>query len=101
MVQVPGIYFATEATGRVAKVQGTGLGVWEVIRIYRAFNADLQAIAEAYPHLTQERLQAALRYAQLYPDEIEAEIRENAELSDPEVLRRRHPEWADRIIVLE
>lgn len=67
MAQVPGIYFGTEATGRVAKVQGTGLGVWEVIRIYRAFNGDLQAIAEAYPYLTRQRLQAALCYAQLYP----------------------------------
>lgn len=28
----PGIYFADEPTGREAKVGGTGLGVWEVIR---------------------------------------------------------------------
>lgn len=101
MMEVPGIYFATEATGRVAKVQGTGLGVWEVIRIYRSFEGNVEAIVGAYPHLTLDRIQAALRYANLYPEEIESRIRENEELSDPTVLRSRYPELADRIIVPE
>jgi len=30
----PGIYFADEPNGREAKLAGTGLGVWEVIRDY-------------------------------------------------------------------
>jgi hypothetical protein len=34
MQACPGIYFADEPAGRVAKMAGTGLGVWEVIRIY-------------------------------------------------------------------
>ena len=32
MRDCPGIYFATEPSGRTAKVSGTGLGVWEVLR---------------------------------------------------------------------
>jgi uncharacterized protein (DUF433 family) len=28
----PGIYFEDEPSGREAKLAGTGLGVWEVIR---------------------------------------------------------------------
>src|SRR5262245_284184 len=32
MRQCPGIYFADEPSGRTAKIGGTGLGVWEVVR---------------------------------------------------------------------
>jgi len=32
--ECPGIYFADEPGGRAAKIMGTGLGVWEVIRDY-------------------------------------------------------------------
>src|SRR3989442_11212992 len=32
MRQCPGIYFADEPSGRTAKIGGTGLGVWEVLR---------------------------------------------------------------------
>src|SRR3989338_9941782 len=31
MRECPGIYFATEPSGRTAKVGGTGLGGWEVL----------------------------------------------------------------------
>src|SRR5881628_737488 len=34
--ECPGIYFAEEPAGRTAKIMGTGLGVWEVIRDYVA-----------------------------------------------------------------
>ncbi len=32
MRECPGIYFATEPSGRTAKVAGSGLAVWEVLR---------------------------------------------------------------------
>src|SRR5689334_22703259 len=32
MRQCPGIYFADEPSGRTAKIGGTGLAVWEVLR---------------------------------------------------------------------
>src|SRR5262247_4163130 len=32
MRQCPGIYFADEPSGRTAKIGGSGLGVWEVVR---------------------------------------------------------------------
>ena len=36
----PGIYFADEPAGRVAKISGTGLAVWEVIRDYKSVKRD-------------------------------------------------------------
>ena len=47
----PGIYFADEPAGRVAKVAGMGLGVWEIIRDYHSsgvVNA-LMKVAARYP----------------------------------------------------
>src|SRR5438105_7712112 len=32
MRECPGIYFAMEPSGRTAKISGTGLAVWEVLR---------------------------------------------------------------------
>jgi hypothetical protein len=43
MREVPGVYFANEPAGREAKVAGTGLGVWEVIRDYLAAGKKLDA----------------------------------------------------------
>jgi len=34
--RVPGISFMDEPTGRCANVEGTGLGVWEIIEIISA-----------------------------------------------------------------
>jgi hypothetical protein len=34
MRECPGTYFASEPAGRTAKIAGTGLAVWEVLRDY-------------------------------------------------------------------
>lgn len=34
MEQVPGISFSSEVGGRKAQLQGTGLAVWGVVRLY-------------------------------------------------------------------
>ena len=75
----PGIYFAEEPAGRVAKVAGTGLAVWEVIRDYLAEQRDETRLREALPYLTPAQIKAALLYYQAWPDEIDACIADNAE----------------------
>src|SRR6266536_4115761 len=57
MRQCPGIYFADEPSGRTAKIGGTGLGVWEVVR---DFSRDQNAgrIRKAFPQLSQAQVTA-------------------------------------------
>ena len=55
MRQCPGIYFADEASGRTAKIGGTGLGVWEVVRDFSR-DQDAGAIRKAFPQLSQAQV---------------------------------------------
>ncbi len=86
----PGIYFADEPAGREAKVAGTGLGVWEVIRDYLAEEGNAEKVKEALPQVGDAELKAALLYYKKYPEEIDAEIAENAALT-PEAVEARFP----------
>ena len=81
MRQCPGIYFADEPAGREAKVAGTGLAVWEVIRDYLAEGQSERALQAALPHLTAAQVKAALLYYRSWRDEIDALIRDNAEVA--------------------
>ena len=86
----PGIYFADEPAGRVAKVAGTGLGVWEIIQEYRVLGENEQELMETLPQITPANLKAALMYYKRYREEIDAEIAENAALT-PEAIEARYP----------
>lgn len=90
MRECPGIYFADEPAGREAKVAGTGLGVWEVIRDYLAAGKDEQAVRKALPRLSNAQVKACLLYYAKYRQEIEAAIDENAALSR-EAVQARSP----------
>ena len=81
MRECPGIYFADEAGGREAKVAGSGLGVWEVLRDYLAAGRDERALRKSLPQLSPAQIKACLLYYRRYPQEIDAEIRENAALT--------------------
>ncbi len=81
MRECPGIYFADEPGGREAKVAGTGLGVWEVLRDYLAAGRDERALRKSLPQLSAAQVKACLLYYRRYPQEIDAEIRENAALT--------------------
>jgi uncharacterized protein (DUF433 family) len=74
----PGIYFADEPAGRDAKVAGTALGVWEVIRDYLAEGRDLERLPRSLPQLNRAQVEAALRYYAAWPDEIDELIADNA-----------------------
>ena len=73
----PGIYFADEPAGREAKIAGTGLGVWEVVRDYLAAGREEAKTRKALPQLSPAQIRAALLYYQKYAAEIDAEIGEN------------------------
>jgi uncharacterized protein (DUF433 family) len=79
MRQCPGIYFADEPAGREAKVAGTGLSVWEVIRDYLVEGRDETKLREALPHLTPAQIKGALLYYRGWPKEIDELIADNAE----------------------
>lgn len=81
MRECPGIYFANEPAGREAKVAGTGLGVWEVIRDYQASGKNTRALKKSLPQLSEAQLKACLLYYSKYPHEIDPEIEENAALT--------------------
>ncbi len=81
MRSCPGVYFADEPGGREAKVAGTGLGVWEVIRDYLNSKRDEKVIRRAFPQLSEAQVKACLLYYSRYPREIDAEIEENTELA--------------------
>lgn len=81
MRECPGIYFADEPAGREAKVAGTGLGVWEVIRDYLAAGKDEEAVRKALPRLSGAQVKACLLYYGKYPQEVQAAIEENAAVS--------------------
>ena len=89
MRQCPGIYFADEPSGRTAKVGGTGLDVWEVLRDFGP-DEDLDLVRRTFPQLSQVQVTAALMYYGRYPDDVRAKIAANAALT-PEAVQRQYP----------
>jgi uncharacterized protein (DUF433 family) len=79
MRMCPGIYFADEPAGRDAKVAGTALGVWEVIRDDLAEGRDLDRLRRSLPQLNRAQVEAARRYYAAWPTEIDELIADNAD----------------------
>jgi uncharacterized protein (DUF433 family) len=89
MRQCPGIYFADEPSGRTAKIGGTGLAVWEVLRDFSK-DQNVDRLRKAFPQLSQAQITTALMYYARYRDEVQAQIDANAALT-PEAIERRYP----------
>ena len=83
------IDFRDSAAGRQAYLQASTLAVWEVILLVRSYSGDFAAVAK---HLQwpEAKIQAALNYAEAFPEEIEQALSENAE-ADFNTLRRMLP----------
>jgi uncharacterized protein (DUF433 family) len=88
--ECPGIYFADEPAGRTAKIMGTGLGVWEVMRDYLAAGEREDRLREVFPHLTPAQMSAARNYFLRYRAEVQQKVDENAALT-PEMVVARYP----------
>jgi len=81
MRECPGIYFADEPAGREAKIAGTGLGVWEVIRDYLASGKNGRLLKKSLPQLSEAQIRAGILYYTRYPQEIDEAIAENEVLA--------------------
>lgn len=77
MRRCPGIAFMEGTTGRRAIIAGTGIDVWEVVYVYEHASRDFEELRQAFSHLTDLQLRAALGYAILYPGEVRRRIAEN------------------------
>ncbi len=73
----PGIVFSGPAGEREARVEGTGLEVWEVISVYRDCKEDVKRTLKILTHLSARQVEGALRYYRSYPEEIDRLIAEN------------------------
>ena len=89
MRHCPGIYFADEARGRTAKIGGTGLAVWEVLRDFSR-DRDAGRVRETFPQLSQAQVTAALMYYTRYREEVQAKIDANAALT-PAAIEKQYP----------
>ena len=90
MLRVPGIIFADSVDGRVARVAGTGLEVFEIIISYNAVNREWSQLKQGYHWLSDDQLRAALKYYELYSDEIDAAVATNEKYT-PEYVYSRYP----------
>ena len=70
------IDFRDSGVGRQGHLQGSRVAVWMVVKIARSYAGDVQKTAD---HLRRSpsQVQAALNYAQAFPEEIEAAIKDN------------------------
>ena len=83
------IDFRDSAAGRQAYIQGSTLAVWEVLLLFRSYKEDIGAVAK---HLQwpEAKIQAAVNYAEAFPEEIEDALSENA-ATDFNVVKRMLP----------
>jgi len=84
------IDFRDSAAGRQACIQGSTLAVWEVMLLVRSHAGDAAAAAR---HLQWPlaRVQAAVHYAEAFPNEIDQSIADN-DATDFAALKRMLPQ---------
>lgn len=71
MRRIPGIVFADSPLGRVARIAGTGIEVFEIAKTYQDVGRDWERLQSTYHWLSPQQLRAALAYISAYPEEIE------------------------------
>ncbi len=71
----PGIAFRDSP--RRAWVIGSGLDVWELVELERAYEGDEQALREAHPLVTDRHLRLARAYTERFPDEVQRFLEES------------------------
>lgn len=85
--------FRDSPAGRQACIQGSTLAIWEVALLARSYKGDAVAVAR---HLEwpASKVQAALHYAEAFPDEIQEALAENDSI-DFKALKRMLPQAVD------
>jgi hypothetical protein len=79
MRRIPGIVFGDSPGGLGARLAGTGLAVYELVRALCEPDNGPARLRAASHRLTQPQLRSALAYAEAYPDEIERRLRDDEE----------------------
>lgn len=74
--EAPGIVFADGVAGRVPRMAGTGIEVFEVIKVYQAVGQDFQALQECFDWLNERQLRAALCYYEKFRSEVDERLAE-------------------------
>lgn len=90
MRRCPGVVFTDGPSGRRARIEGTGIEVWEVIASYLAMGKDEKRLKKAYSWLSDRQLMAALGYYRAYAREIDDLVEANSSL-DEKTVRERIP----------
>ena len=72
--RVPGV------VGGDPKIRGTRVPVWIIVR-YWQMHGTLAGITDAYPHVSREAAEEALRFYEVNRDEIDRAIAENEALA--------------------
>jgi len=90
------IDFRDSPAGRQACVQGSSLGVWEVVMVARTYQNDAAAVARHF-RWPETKVQAALNYAKAFPDEIESALAEN-DTMDFQKLSRMLPQAKEFVV---
>ena len=83
------IEFRNSPVGRQAYIKGSTLAVWEVISVAESYQLDVKQTAR-YLNWTEVRVQAALNYAEAFPEEIGFAIEDN-DAADFDALNRLLP----------
>jgi len=91
MRRFPGIFFADGPTGRRARIEGTGIDVFEIIGGYRSVGECWEDLRPAFHWLSEPQLRTALAYAETYPEEIERHFGSD-DVSAIEAVWAAHPE---------
>jgi uncharacterized protein (DUF433 family) len=88
MRRCPGVSFADGPTGRCAKIAGTGIDIWEFIATFKGLDENYKKLKEAYHWLSDQQIRSALSYYALYPDEIDAKITHNENITQEKIIKR-------------
>jgi uncharacterized protein (DUF433 family) len=93
MRRVPGILFADGATGRRARVGGTGIEVFEIIDVYELFGRDRDRLGKEFDWLTSHQLDAAVSYYEAFPEDIKPRLKtEEQARAELETLWTEYPQ---------
>jgi len=89
------IDFRDTPAGRQACIQGSSLAVWEIMMLLPGYKGDAAAVAKhlRWPHV---KVQAAIHYAEAFPEEIEEAIADNGAM-DFEALKRMLPQAVESV----
>jgi uncharacterized protein (DUF433 family) len=102
MRRVPGILFSDGATGRRARIGGTGIEVFEVVQPYEDGGRNLDELRRLFDWLDDYQIDMALAYYRAYPDDVAKHLKTEEQLqAELEELWKKYPQtspnWPGRI----